>query len=250
MTYVYFLRYMIILAIDTSTDYLSLAILKGGKVTAKVHKKADRRHSMLLVPTIEKILKKTKLDIGKIDCFAISIGPGSFTGLRIGVTVIKGLAYALKKPISSVPTLDVIADNAKSFAGILCPVLDARKNKVYACLYKSDGKIIKRISKYLLLPLEELLKILEKYDKVTFLGDVTEDWPAFANNKKMTKCFGEAIRRSQSILYTFAGEGGWHPKAETVARLGLEYFRKKKFVKPEDLEPMYLYSNECDITGK
>jgi len=223
---------MNILAIDTSTDYLSLAILKGDKVTAKFHKKADRRHSILLVPTIEKILKKAKLNIGKVDCFAISIGPGSFTGLRIGVTVIKGLAYALKKPIVGVPTLDVIADNAKNFEGIICPVLDARKNKVYACLYKSDGKIIKRISKYLLLPLDELLRKLSKYDKVTFLGDVTEDWPAFASNKQTAQCFG------------------WHPKAETVARLGLEYFKKKKFVKPEDLEPMYLYSNECDITGK
>ena len=213
---------MIILAIDTSTDYLSLAILKGGKVAVKFHKKADRRHSMLLVPTIEKILKKAKLNLGKIDCFAISIGPGSFTGLRIGVTVIKGLAYALKKPIVSVPTLDVIADNAKGFEGILCPVLDARKNKVYACLYRSDGKVIRKISKYMLLPLEELLKKLSKYDKVIFLGDT--------GNNNFNK--------------------DWHPKAEVVARLGAGYCKDKKFVEPEDLEPMYLYSHECDITGK
>jgi len=212
---------MNILAIDTSTDYLSLAILKDGKVAAKFHKKVDRRHSMLLVPTIEKILKKVKLNIGKIDCFTISIGPGSFTGLRIGVTVVKGLAYALKKKIVAVPTLDAIADNAKGFKGVICPVLDARKNKVYACIYKSDGKTIKKISKYLLLPLEELLRKTNKYDKVVFLGDT-------ANNN-----FNK----------------DWHPKADIAAKLGLEDYKKKKFVKPEDLEPMYLYSHECDIKG-
>ena len=213
---------MIILAIDTSTDYLSLAILKDGRIVAKFHKKADRKHSMLLVPTIEKLLKKAKLNIKKIDCFAISSGPGSFTGLRIGVTVVKGLAYALNKNIVSVPTLDVIADNAKSFKGAICPVLDARKNKVYACLYKSDGTKIRKISKYLLLPLEELLRKLSKYDKVMFLGD-TEN-----NNFK----------------------GDYHPKAEVVARLGAEYCKAKKFVKAEDLEPLYLYSHECDIIGR
>jgi len=241
---------MILLAIDTSTDYLSLAILKDGRLTTKFHKKAHRRHSILLVPMIDKLLKKAKQKMKEIDCFAISVGPGSFTGLRIGVTVVKGLAYALKKKIVAVPTLDVIADNAKSFKGMICPVLDARKNKVYACMYKSDGKRIKKISKYLLLPLEELLKKLSKYDRVIFLGDVIEDWPAFAINKQTTRCFGGRIRRSQSRLYTFTGEGGWHPKADTVARLGAEYYKDKKFVKAEDLEPLYLYSRECDITGK
>jgi len=165
---------MNILAIDTSTDYLSLAILKDGRLGAKFHKKADRRHSILLVPMIDRLLKRARLKIKEIDCFAISAGPGSFTGLRIGVTVVKGLAYALKKRIVAVPTLDVIADNAKSFKGVICPVLDARKNKVYACIYKSDGKSLKRLSKYLLLPVADLLKKVKnmRYN-VLFLGDAT-----------------------------------------------------------------------------
>lgn len=212
---------MIILAIDTSTDYLSLALLEDNRLVAKFHRKAHRKHSMLLVPTIEKLLKKAKLSVGKIDCFAISVGPGSFTGLRIGVTVVKGLAYALKKRIVAVPTLDVIAYNAKSFKGMVCPVLDARKNKVYACIYKSDGKTIKRVSKYLLLPLEELLKITGKYDKVLFLGD--------------------AIPAPSAV--------DWYPRAEVVARLAIERYKDKRFIKAQDLEPLYLYSHECDITG-
>jgi len=223
---------MTILAIDTSTDYLSLAIMRGEKIIARFHRRSRMRHSSLLMPRIDKLLKRTGLKIKEIDCFAISIGPGSFTGLRIGVATVKGLAYALKKPIVAVPTLDVIAVNAKSFRGAICPVLDARKNKVYACLYKSDGEKIKRISKYLLLPVSDLLKRIKKYDKIIFLGDVAAE---------VSKNF------SKEVPGTFLR---WHPRAEVVARICAESCKKKKFVSPEDLEPLYLYSKECDITGR
>lgn len=215
---------MKILAVDTSSDHLSLAVFKDGKVLAKFHKKVDRRHSILLVPMIDRLLKKSNTKIKNIDCFAVSVGPGSFTGLRIGVTVVKGLAYSLKKKIVAVPTLDVIARNAKNFIGIVCPVLDARKNKVYACLYRSDGKVIRKISKYLLVALDDLLKKTAKYDRVLFLGDM---------NTVLTPCIKD-----------------WHPKAEVVASLAAEYYQNKEFVRPEELEPMYIYSKECDITGR
>lgn len=210
---------MIILAIDTSSAYLSLAVMKDGRIAGRFHKKAAMAHSSILIPSIDKVLKKARLKIKGVDVFAISVGPGSFTGLRIGVTTVKGLAYSLKKKIVAVPTLDVIARNAKSFRGIVCPVLDARKNKVYSSIYRSDGKTIKRISQFLLLPLEELKKKLAKYDKIYFLGDMI-------------------------------GSKAWYPKAEIVAELALDEIKNKHFVKPEDLEPMYLYSRECDIKGK
>jgi tRNA threonylcarbamoyladenosine biosynthesis protein TsaB len=217
---------MTILAIDTSTDYLSLAVMREGKIIARFHRLSHMRHSSLLVPMIEKILKKAGVALKSIDCFAISIGPGSFTGLRIGVSTIKGLAYALDKRIVTVPTFDVIARNVKNFEGIICPVLDARKSKVYACLYKSDGKNIKRISKYLLLSAAELMKICEKYGKIIFLGDALH-----------------------IIGKTEKGKINWHPKADVVAKLAVGLFENKKFVSAKDLEPMYLYSRECDIKG-
>lgn len=216
---------MTLLAIDTSTDYLSIAVMKDGKISSRYHRKSAMRHSSVLVPTIDGTLKKAGLKIKDIDCFAVSAGPGSFTGLRIGVATVKALAYTLKKKIVAVPTLDAIASNVKNFRGVICPVLDARKNKVYACIYKSDGKDIKRISKYLLLPAADLSSMLNKHDKVFLLGDV--EIPP---------------RRSNRF--------DWHPRAEIVAELGAIEFKKKRFVKPEDLEPMYLYSRECDITGK
>ena len=217
---------MNILAIDTSSDYLSIAVAENYKILSRFHRKAAMAHSRLLVPTIDKVLKKAKIRLEDVGLFCISIGPGSFTGLRIGVTTIKGLSYALKKPISPVPTLDVIARNVKGFEGVICPVLDARKSKVYACLYKSDGKTIKRISEYLLLSVKDLMEKTAKYDKVLFLGDA------------MHLLGKPSVKKPD-----------WHPRADTVARLGLEEFNKGRIVKAEDLEPMYLYSKECDITG-
>jgi tRNA threonylcarbamoyladenosine biosynthesis protein TsaB len=230
---------MTFLAIDTSTDFLSIAVMKNSKIVSRYHKKSAMRHSSMLVPAIDRLLKKTRLKIGDIDCFAVSVGPGSFTGLRIGVATVKGLAYTLKKKIVAVPTLDVIARNVKNFRGVICPVLDARKDKIYACLYKSDGKDIKRLSKYLLLPAHELVNRLKKYDKIFLLGDAVDldDLRGGIHSK---------IEIPPRRSYRF----NWHPRAEVVAALGSAEFKNKKFVTPQDLEPMYLYSRECDITGK
>lgn len=217
---------MNLLAIDTSTDYLSLAVLRDGVTAGRFHKRSEMRHSSMLLPMIDKMLGKAGIKIKEIDCFCISIGPGSFTGLRIGCATVKGMAYALKKPIVAVPTLDVIAANAVSSRGIICPVLDARKGKVYACLYKSDGGHLKRLSKYLLLQPEELLKKIGRYDKVLFLGDAGEIGGIHCRGYR------------------------WHPRAEVAARLGMDHMIEKRFVSPEDLEPLYLYSSKCDITGR
>lgn len=218
---------MKILALDTSTTHLSLAIMDGEKVLAAFHEKVDRNHSSLLVPMIDKVLKKARVKIGDIGGFCIGVGPGSFTGLRIGVATVKGLAYSSRKPVVTVPTFDAVAMNAAGFEGVICVVLDARKNKVYAALYKSDRKGIKKISKYLLLPASDLLHLLEKYDKLYLLGD------------------GVSLLGGSK-----AGTDNWYPRAEILGKLAVGSFRKKKFVTPEKLEPMYLYSKECDITGK
>lgn len=175
------------------------------------------------------------MKINNVDLFCISIGPGSFTGLRIGVTVVKGLAYAIGKPIVAVPTMDVIAWNAKKHRGILCPVLDARKNKVYAAFYRSSEGGIKRISDYYLLPVAELLKKLEEFqtEKIVFLGDGAH-----------YICAQSSGRYSEENCVE-----KWHPKADVVAQLGMELFKNNKITNCEKLEPFYIYSKECDITG-
>jgi tRNA threonylcarbamoyladenosine biosynthesis protein TsaB len=222
---------MKLLAIDTSTEYLVLAVTEDGKTLARLHRKAPKSHSSLLMPMIEKLLKKARLGLGDIDGFCVGVGPGSFTGLRIGVATVKGLAYVTGKPVAAVPTFDAIARNGKLTAGIICPVLDARKQKVYGCFYRSDGRgSVKRISRYLLLPVQELLKRCEKYDNLYLLGDYAERMAPLLAKAKIIKT-------------------SWHPKAEEVSMIALDNFNKGRVVSVERLEPMYIYSRECDITG-
>ena len=221
---------MKILAIDTSTDYLSVAITDGNRTLARFHRKVGRRHSDLLVPTIKSLVKRCGMRPEDLSALFVGVGPGSFTGLRIGVATIKAMAYALRIPIVAVGSLDAIAGNASGHKGLVSPVLDARKNKVYACLYRSDGKAVRRISRYLLLTAGELAKKVAGRE-VLFLGDGVD----------ILKAAG--IAACEVLKY-------WQPKAETVARLGMEDLKKNRFKTAEELEPLFLYSKECDITGR
>lgn len=222
---------MKLLAIDTSTDYLSLAVMNGDKAISRMHKPAPRSHSSLLMPMIGRILKKSGTRLKGLGGFCVSIGPGSFTGLRIGVATIKGLALVTGKPVVAVPTLDAIARNGKKFKGILCTVLDARKNKVYASVYRSDGKDVKKVTGPLLLPADDLVKSLERYDRVMFLGDFAQ-------------------RAARLLPGAEAAAWRWQPKPEVIGAIGSDLFKKKRFVTVEDLEPLYIYSKECDIKGR
>lgn len=256
---------MKILAIDTSTKYLSLAIVDNDKILAGFHEKEDMKHSSLLIPTIDKLLKKcdlklsrhcyrvagsrqTKISSGKnIDAIALSIGPGSFTGLRIGVATCKGINLALGIPIIAVPTLDVIAYNfIDEKEQILCPLIDAKKQKVYACFYKKPSpdlvglgtkthpdlrglERVKRLTDYMLLDIEGLL---EKIDKPTLI-------------------FGNAIKlygaRCENNPLVRISTKDWHPKAEIVAKLGLAKGSRRQFTNPDKLAPMYLHSKYCQV---
>jgi tRNA threonylcarbamoyladenosine biosynthesis protein TsaB len=222
---------MKLLAIDTSTDYLTLAVTDGARVLARMHRKAPRSHSSLLVPMVGRALGLSRLAIKDIDAFCVGAGPGSFTGLRIGVATVKGFSYVTRKPIAAVPTFDAIAMNARKVAGTICVALDARKTKVYGALYRSDGKgRVKRISRYLLVSEEELLKNCAGYDNLYFTGDYA------------------ARIAARAARGTDLGPR-WHPRAEAIARIGADMIAKGRTVTPEGLEPMYLYSRECDITG-
>lgn len=223
---------MKLLAIDTSTDYLAIAVTDGDRVLARVHRKAPRSHSSLLMPMIAGLLKKARIGLEDLDGFCVGVGPGSFTGLRIGVSTVKGLAFVSGTRIVAVPTFDAIAANARRVRGIVSVVLDARKNKVYGALYRCDGKGgVKKISPYLLVTADELLKRCAKYGTIYFLGDYAD--------RIAPLCDGAKIATAR-----------WHPRAEAIASLGRGLFRKGKFVSVEKLEPMYIYSHECDITGR
>jgi len=231
---------MKLLALDTSTSFLSVAVAEGEKILSSYHRPAHMLHSARLIPTIDSVLKKARARLSEMDGFVLGIGPGSFTGLRIGVTTVKALAFVTKKPVVAIPTLDAIAHNAGGFRGTVCPVLDAKKGKVYACLYESGGDKLKRISDYLLIAPDELMimigrKKMSREEKVLFLGDGAE-------------VYKDALAPGDGRMEFYEGHR-WHPRARVIAMLGLEKFKKKIFSDIFDLTPFYLYSKECDIKG-
>lgn len=128
---------MIILGMDTSSVNATVALLNDRKLIGEYIISNDRTHSQIIMPLLDDLLSKTGVDINDIDVFATCTGPGSFTGLRIGITTIKTLAQAMNKPIIGVDSLKGLALNVMS-DDYICPVIDARHNQVYTALYKDN----------------------------------------------------------------------------------------------------------------
>lgn len=160
---------MLLLGIDTSTKKGVLCL--GGKKRI-LTKQAVTRHSSSkeLVPLLDVLIKEKELKTQNLEGIVVSLGPGSFTGLRIGLSLAKSLAFVLGVPLVGVPTLDTWAASAP-LKGIICPLCRAYENKFYGAFYKKDGEELLKISEYLFLPLEELEQTVEKFSpqKVTFL---------------------------------------------------------------------------------
>lgn len=166
---------MIILSVDSSSEAASVSILDDGKLLGEMNFNYKKQHSVLLMDMIDSLLKACDLNISDIEGYVISKGPGSFTGLRIGMATIKGLALGSKKPFISVSSIDALAYNLYGCSAIVCPIMDALRGNVYTNLYKyEDGNLI-ALDEYMLLSLEELKDKLSAFDETPyFIGDGTE----------------------------------------------------------------------------
>ena len=129
---------MITLAIDSSSKVATVALMKDNKLLSEITLNDKKEHSVVLMGVIEDILKYNNLTINDIDGYIVSKGPGSFTGLRIGMATVKGLSFGSKKPYVSISSLDALAFSAGEFDGLICPIMDALRNSVYTCLFKRN----------------------------------------------------------------------------------------------------------------
>lgn len=217
------------LAFDTSTKFLSVALLEDDNVKDAYHEDVGIRHSEILVPTIGGMLEKLSWKLGDIDLVCVGLGPGSFTGLRIAVATVKAFAAVLENKVIGVPTMDAMALNFQE-EGKLAPLLDAHKGMVYACIYERVGEKVEKNTDYLLVTIDDLLGGLR--EKVTFFGDGV--------GKYRDKL--EAHPRAE-----IAENVDWYPKAADLGRIGLERARFGTD-DPVSLEPLYLHAKECNIT--
>ncbi|RHW32371.1 tRNA (adenosine(37)-N6)-threonylcarbamoyltransferase complex dimerization subunit type 1 TsaB [Lysinibacillus yapensis] len=157
---------MIWLGIETSNSPLSIAIVKDGQLLAEVVQNLKLTHSVTVMPAIEELCQKANLKPADLDAIAVAEGPGSYTGLRIGVTIAKTLAWSLKKPLVGISSLQVLAANASTFNGVICTLFDARRQNVYAAAYR--GSQLETVIKDGHYSIAELLETLQHLNEPVF----------------------------------------------------------------------------------
>lgn len=161
---------MKILALDTSTLVASCGVIDGDRLLGEYSLNQNMSHSENLVPMIKEVLRSLNLKIEDIDLYGVSIGPGSFTGLRIGVATVKAFAHLFNKPLVGVSTLEGLAFNLPHNE-IVVPMIDARRDRVYTGIYSWEEGRLKTIMRADVVEVDRLLEILKKYEKIVVNGD-------------------------------------------------------------------------------
>ena len=165
---------MKVLSLDSSTEAASCAIIEDNKLLGEITFNYEKQHSVILMTMIDNLLTNLHLDINSLDGFVVAKGPGSFTGLRIGMSTIKGLSFGSGKPFVSVTSLDALAFNLPFAPGIICPIIDALRNNVYTRLYRTSEGKLSFLSDYSILSIEDLIQSLSGYEEpIYFIGDGT-----------------------------------------------------------------------------
>lgn len=166
---------MLILAFESSAKPASVALLQDGRLLSQYLQCSALTHSRTLLPMAEDMLKNAELSLADVDLLAVAHGPGSFTGIRIGVSAVKGLAWAGDKPCVGVSTLEAMAWNGSSFEGYVCPVMDARRSQVYNAIFKIENGMPVRVTEDRPIALEELEKEVRALEApVLLVGDGAE----------------------------------------------------------------------------
>ena len=169
------MRRLKILAVDSSAKTASVAVTDDGKLIAESFVNVGLTHSETLMPMIDSVLKNAGLEPCDIDNFCVTVGPGSFTGIRIGISAVKGLAQPGNKPCFGVSTLDAMAYYNEDFNGIICCAMDARRSQVYCSVYSCRNKEIKRLTQDIAISIDELYNILKDYNEnILLVGDGAE----------------------------------------------------------------------------
>ena len=166
---------MILLGIDTSGKTASVAVCTEDQVLAQTSVYTKLTHSQVILPICKDVLKNAGIELSGIDGIAVSAGPGSYTGLRIGISAVKAMCFALGKPCAGISTLESLAHNVSLHRGIICAVMAARLDLVYCAVFRSDGKRVERLTEDEILPIDELKASLEAMEgDIAVVGDASE----------------------------------------------------------------------------
>lgn len=227
----------LILAIETATMCGSVAVVSGDRCLAENSIDSGTTHSRRLIQQVDYVMKESDLDWDQIDAIAVSLGPGSFTGLRIGLSTAKGLVMATDLPLIGVPTLDGLAAQIVSPPGSkICALLDARKKEVYGAFYETnESGNPEKTGEYLVMKPEEMAQLIT--EQTILVGDGAEVYRDIFTEQLAAK----AIFTPRQIFFT---------KAAPVGFLASQMFEAKSFIDPAEAVPIYVRPSEAELTLK
>lgn len=222
---------MLILSVDSSATPASVC-LYDGKVIAEYYINTKLTHSQTLVAMIESVLQITGTQVGDIDLFAVNSGPGSFTGVRIGVSAIKGMAYAQDKPCAAVSTLESMAYNYPADDAILCACMDARRQQVYNALFRTENGRVQRLCGDRAIAIDALIDELQRLDqRVILVGDGAE--PLFYSKSELKNI----VLAPPNLRFQ---------RASSVAMIADEKAREGGLISAAALMPSYLRLSQAE----
>lgn len=233
-----------LLAIDSATPVAGVALLDEENLLKEEFSNYSKTHAETLMPMVSRVLEECCCRVADLDAVAISAGPGSFTGLRIGMATAKGLCLGSGKPLVAVPTLETLAANIYPGDIPVCPVLDARKNEVYAALYMPDGRPgLQCICPPAPVAPEMLVELIKHNldhlgkDRCVLLGD------------GLTR-YGKFFAGRLGASYLQAPPHLMLPRASALATLAMEKFKQGQVEDPFTLRPIYLRLSEAEMRRK
>ena len=222
---------MKVLGIDTSSDVASVALICDDKLIAEYTLNFKKTHSERLMPMIDEMLKGCQCTLEDVDAFAVSVGPGSFTGLRIGIATAKGLAHACSKPVLPVCSLAAMAYNLPMCEHLIVPIMDARRQQVYTATYIWDEDGFREIEEPRAVSIDECIDDCGNFVDVVFVGDGVPVYRDYIISKMGDKA-------------KFAPAGNNLQRAASVASLGLSKISDAKSC--HEIVPMYIRKSQAE----
>lgn len=224
-----------VLAIETATEVCAAAVVNNAHVLSERLLRLPHIHSVKLMTLVDEVLKESKTDARSLNCITISIGPGSFTGLRIGLSAAKGLAYAWNKPLVAVPTLEALAWNVVQHSlaqqdEIILSLIDARRNEVYAGCYRYTNNALQEIFPIRAMTLDELCAIEMQAQRITVLGD----------GAKKFRGFLETQQSAQAQRFRFVADEQSRCTASSVGIIGGQKMLRNELADVATIEPLYV----------
>jgi len=225
---------MKILGIEASTKFLCIGIYIDG-LFYEYNLETAHKLSKVITISLKRILKALNLKLEDLNYFACGLGPGSFTGMRVVLSTIKGLSWSMNKPVIGISTLDILAMNVGPGSECIMPLIDAKRQLVYTSIFRNKSGTLDRIAPYMLLSKDELINKI-KPDSIVF-GDGLN-------------LYKDEIGRLRKKNIKIVDKDFWYPNAGNLLKLAVDRAKKFNAIDVHNIKPIYLYPKECQIKSR